>query len=176
MIYVTSLAMLDRTVEAIRPARLVTLLPEDEVVTTPNGLDPAHHLRLGMHDISEIIPGMVAPSEGHVAQLIAFIEAWASDVEQGNADPKIVFHCRMGISRSGAAAFIALCMLSEPGEEMAIAQEMRQRGAHIQPNSLMIQLADEMLGRDGRMADAVDALGPGSGLNLLDWLELHPVR
>ncbi len=174
MIYVTSLAMLDRTVRAVQPSRLVTLLPDDEFVETPGDLAQHHHLRLGMHDITEVIPGMVAPDAGHVKRLIAFIDEWRAAVRQGDADARIVFHCRMGISRSGAAAYIALCMLSAPGQESEIARQMRALGAHLQPNQLIVQLADELLDRNGRMADAVDALGPGSGLNLTDWVELTP--
>ncbi|MGF1457127.1 MAG: tyrosine phosphatase family protein [Alphaproteobacteria bacterium] len=176
MIYVTSLAMLDRTMRSIQPSRLVTLLPADEYVETPEGLPGEHHLRLGMHDITEVIPGMTAPGPSHVEELIAFIRNWDDAVRRGEAEPRIVFHCRMRISRSGAAAYIALCMLSEAGQEADIAQAMRALGAHIQPNQLIVQIADELLGREGRMAEAIDALGPGSGLNLMDWLELTPPR
>ena len=38
---------------------------------------------------------------------------------------------------------------------------VRARGAHAQPNRLMVQVADELLARQGRMSAAVEALGPG---------------
>ncbi len=174
MIYVTSLANLSNTVHAVQPSRIITLLPEDEPVPTPGMLDPEHHLKLFVHDIATVLPGMVAPGPEHITQLIAFIEAWQEAVTNGHAEPRMVVHCRMGISRSGAAAFIALCMLSEPGQEEVIAADMRRRGAHIQPNILMVEIADELLGREGRMIRAIEGLGAGSGLNMMDWLELNP--
>ncbi len=174
MIYITSLDHLDKTIAAVRPARLITLLPEDEPVTTPEGMAPERHLTVAIHDITEEIPGLVAPNQTHVAELISFLEDWRAAVDAKLEEPKLVVHCRMGISRSGAAAFIATCILCGPGREEAIAKRMRELGPHLQPNALIVQIADEILGRDGRMADAIDAMGRGTGYNLSEWVELVP--
>ncbi len=180
MIYVTSLANLDDAIARLKPGRLMSLMPSDDVaaqVTRPDHLDPDHHLVVGIHDITEVIPGLVAPEVAHVAAIIAFAEDWAQAHRSGESGPMVV-HCLMGISRSGAAAYIALCALSEPGQEAAIARALRDAGPHIQPNLLMVQIADELLERDGRMAAAIEDLGWGSGYNAVDWvaLDLWPRR
>jgi predicted protein tyrosine phosphatase len=38
---------------------------------------------------------------------------------------------------------------------------MRELGPHVQPNRLIVQLADKALGREGRMLRAIEAIGPG---------------
>ncbi len=60
-----------------------------------------------------------------------------------------------------AAAFTILCDRLGPGHELAIAQEMRNRAPHADPNRLIVRLADEMLGREGRMIEAVELIGRG---------------
>ncbi len=173
MIYVTSLEKLETTLENVRPARLVTLLPEEEFFDTPHPLEPHQHLNIGIHDIIEPLPDLVAPDTRHVEALIAFIQEWIKATEAGHETGGILFHCRMGVSRSGAAAYIALCMLGEPGKERDIARTMRARGPHIQPNILMVEIADDILGRNGRMVSAIWELGLGSGMNEMDWLEME---
>ena len=44
---------------------------------------------------------------------------------------------------------------------MHIAEEMRHASGLIDPSIMMIMKADELLGRDGRMVDALDHMGPG---------------
>lgn len=60
-----------------------------------------------------------------------------------------------------AAAFTLLCDRAGPGSEYEIAQEMRARASHAQPNRLLVRLADQSLDRGGRMVRAVEAMGPG---------------
>jgi len=66
------------------------------------------------------------------------------------------------ISRSTASALTIACMLDEPGREAAIARLLRTRVPHAQPNRLLVAHADELLRRDGRMVDAIDAMGPAT--------------
>jgi predicted protein tyrosine phosphatase len=72
----------------------------------------------------------------------------------------MLIHCWAGISRSTASAFTIACMLNEPGRETDIARLLRARAAHAQPNRRLVALADDILARDGRMVDALDAMGP----------------
>ena len=60
-----------------------------------------------------------------------------------------------------ASAFTVLCDRLGPGHEMEIARAMRQRAPHAQPNRLLIQHADDALGRGGKMLDAVSAFQNG---------------
>ena len=73
----------------------------------------------------------------------------------------LLIHCWAGISRSCAAAYILACDRN-PGHEQEIAVDLRRRAPFATPNRLMVQLADDMLVRGGRMVDAIDAIGRGA--------------
>lgn len=73
----------------------------------------------------------------------------------------MLVHCWAGVSRSTAAAYVILCDRLGPGRELEIARALRWRAPHACPNSLMVRLADEALGRNGRMTGAVEEMGRG---------------
>jgi predicted protein tyrosine phosphatase len=118
---------------------------------TPSGVDPAHHLRLTMNDIDRPAEGLIAPEPGHIHQLVAFLQAW-------DRQSPLLVHCHAGISRSPAAAFIALCSLNPSLDEVELAQRLRASSPAAKPNRLLVRLADEILGRQGRMIAACAAL------------------
>ena len=154
MILVTPLSAVLDSIRTWRPSHLVTLLSPDYMIETPDGIAPEHHLRLSLNDISDPTLGEAPPGALHVAQLIAFGREWDA------ARPMLV-HCWAGVSRSMAAAFTLLCDRAGPGSEHEIAQEIRARASHAQPNRLLVRLADQSLDRNGRMVRAVEAMGPG---------------
>ena len=150
MILVSPLAMLDASIAQYRPSHLVSILSASHMIETPGGIE--HHLRLCLSDIATPTDGLVHPTDTHIERLIAFGAGW------DGAAPLIV-HCWAGVSRSMAAAFILWCARL-PGEaEGDIAKKIRAKAAHANPNRLMVGLADRILGRDGRMIDAVDSMG-----------------
>jgi predicted protein tyrosine phosphatase len=59
-----------------------------------------------------------------------------------------------------ASAYTILCDRLGPGREIEIARAMRQRAPHAQPNRLLVQHADEALGRGGKMVLALNHMGP----------------
>jgi predicted protein tyrosine phosphatase len=73
----------------------------------------------------------------------------------------VVIHCWAGISRSTAAAFIALCALNPAVPERLIAGQLREASPTAFPNRLMIRLGDAALDRAGRMVEAVESIGRG---------------
>ncbi|MFQ5973597.1 MAG: tyrosine phosphatase family protein [Alphaproteobacteria bacterium] len=152
MIYVCSLLELEAHADTLGPSRLVSLLAPEYQPPTPQGLAMEHHLRVEIDDISEPIPGHVLPATHHIEALIAFIHGWP-------VDGPMLFHCHAGVSRSMAAALIALCVHAD-GREAEAARHMRESAPHALPNRRMIALADELLGRDGRMVAAREAMGP----------------
>ncbi|MGX1197102.1 putative protein tyrosine phosphatase [Parvibaculum sp. MBR-TMA-1.3b-4.2] len=160
MIYVSPLSAVHDAIRKHAPSHLVSLLDPDTMIETPEGFDPARHLRIGVNDIAEPIDDLAPPTQGHVVELIEFIRAWDLAQRDGGPSPLLV-HCWAGISRSTAAAFIALCILNEDQSEAFLARQIRDSAPHAHPNRLMVTLADDALGRGGRMVAAVDALGPG---------------
>ena len=140
--------------EQIRPSHLITLLDPQEEMPTPENVSSHRHLKLGMHDIAFSSPDHTPPDELHVRELLDFAKAWSRE------QPMLI-HCWAGISRSTASAFSIACMLSQPGREEEIALNLRKQAPHAQPNPRIVAFADKLLNREGRMVDAVDAMGPG---------------
>lgn len=154
LIYVCPKSKVPKVAAETRPSHLITLLDPADEMPTPEDISGHRHLRLGMHDVTAPSPEHHAPpDEMHVRELIAFAKGW------DRSRPMLV-HCWAGISRSTATALTIACMLNEPGRETDIARLLRSRAPHAQPNRRLVALADDILGRDGRMLDALDAMGP----------------
>lgn len=100
------------------------------------------------------VPGLHVPAEEHVAMILEFVEGW------DQRHPMIV-HCFAGISRSPAAAYIAMCSLFPPGREMRLAGFLREKMPWVYPNPLLIAAADSFMKREGRMVAAVKGIGMG---------------
>jgi predicted protein tyrosine phosphatase len=155
MIHVCSLARLHDTVDETGARHVVTLMRDIEMVRRPAAIAHANHLILQMDDISAPIDGYTIPGDDHIADLIRFVRDWE------RAAP-LVIHCYAGISRSTAGAFVAVCTLNPDRDEAAIAQELRRASPSATPNIRIVTIADRMLGRNGRMVQAVTAIGRGA--------------
>jgi predicted protein tyrosine phosphatase len=164
MIHVCSLARLHETVEETQASHIVTLLKDRHLVSRPNGIAAERHLILGLDDICEPLDGFVCPAEEHVTDLISFVRGW-------NRGAPMVVHCYAGISRSTAGAFISACALNPQRDEATIAWSIRHASPTAMPNRRLVSLADRLLGREGRMLAAIEAIGPGIGA-----FEGHPFR
>ena len=152
MILVCPLSQVEEMVERHKPARVVSLL--DPHYTFPE-LGPDYegrHLRLRFHDVHVAGYDEIAPSAEHVDQLLEFLS---------ELDPEddLLIHCRAGISRSTAAAFIAACFLNPDVPERALALALRRASPAARPNQVMVALADAAMGRDGRMTQAISTTG-----------------
>jgi predicted protein tyrosine phosphatase len=154
MILVTPLSAVEDTIEAYRPSHLVTLLSPEHMIDTPAGFDPARHLRLAVNDVADSLMAEAPPAQAHVEQLLTFVRGWT-------AEAPILIHCWAGISRSTAAAYILMCDRLGAGREDRVARALRAAAPHAFPNPLLIRHADALLGRQGRMVDAVKAIGRG---------------
>lgn len=155
-IHVCSLSRLEATVAAAGASHLVTVINEGTPVLRPPSIRPERHLFLGVHDITAPLEGMTPPGEAHIRRLVDFLAGW------DRSEPMVV-HCFAGISRSTAAAFIAVCALAPHRDEREIARRLRAASPVATPNPLMVQLADQVLGREGRMVEAIGAIGRGAG-------------
>ena len=149
---VCGLAEVPAIIAARAPSHMITLLDAASMIETPAGLPPDHHLRLSVNDIAEPTEGLILPSADLVHRLLAFGRAW-------DASAPMIVHCWAGISRSSASAFILACDRNPDADERLIAMRMRRAAKHAYPNRKIIALADDILGRRGRMVDAVEAMG-----------------
>jgi predicted protein tyrosine phosphatase len=154
-ILVCPLSRLAETVTRSGACHVVTLINRDTPVVRPEIVEPCNHLFLGINDICEPAEGMVCPTEEHVSELLGFFSRW-------NRRSPVVVHCFAGISRSTAAAYSAFCAIRPDLDEAEIAFRVRARSAEATPNARLVALADEILGRGGRMARAVERIGRGA--------------
>jgi predicted protein tyrosine phosphatase len=154
MIHVCSLALLHDTVAATGARHVVSLLGSEDNLMRPPGVAPGNHLWLQFHDINEPRDGHVHPAGAHLEQLIGFVGRW-------ERTSPLVVHCYAGVSRSTAAAYVTVCTLNPDRSEASIAQALRRASPTATPNMRIVALADHMLGRDGRMVDAIASIGQG---------------
>jgi predicted protein tyrosine phosphatase len=155
MIHVCSLAKLEETVARSGAERVLSLLAAGTEVTRPASISRENHLHLVMHDIAVAQDGMTMPGEDHVRNLLAFARKW------DRAKPMVV-HCYAGISRSTASAYIIAAALAPKRDEVELAQTLRALSPSATPNARLIAVADALLGREGRMITAIEAIGRGA--------------
>jgi predicted protein tyrosine phosphatase len=155
MIHVCSLSKMHDVVATTGAEHVVTLIRDTTRVTRPQGILEQNHLILSIDDIEDELDGMIAPAETHVADLIDFVGRW-------KREKPIVVHCFAGISRSTAAAFITACSIYPDRDERDIARAIRNASATAQPNPRIVKFGDQLLGRQGRMVEAVRGIGKGT--------------
>ena len=152
MLIVSSLDCACRAFAAHKPARVISLLSGDETVPCFEGLPAERHLRLHV-DRESCCESIDVAARRRAQEIVRFMNDW-----DGEGD--ILIHCSRGISRSTAAAFMVMCMLHPEADEAELAAELRKAAPYADPCPLLISYADEILGRDGRMIDAIDDLPP----------------
>ncbi|MGF1561548.1 MAG: tyrosine phosphatase family protein [Geminicoccaceae bacterium] len=151
-VHVTNLATLADEVARVRPQKVVTVIDPGTALPDLPELATEAHLRLFFHDLSAPRTAAdILPSRSDMQTILTFADALGPD--------GILVHCFAGVSRSTATAYAIACMYN-PGREQELAQMLRQRGPHAIPNRLMVAFADDLLGRGGRMNEAIAALPP----------------
>ena len=153
-IIVSPLAAVQLLVNKHKVSHVVSLLGPETPHRSFSGIADPNHLKLTFHDIIEPAEGLTPPAADHVETLIGFLEA-----RQGQ-DPLLI-HCWAGISRSTASAFTAMCLYNPGLDEYRLAQQLRSLSHVATPNRRIVAFADDIMGRRGRMVDAVDAIGRG---------------
>ncbi|MEL6365700.1 MAG: protein tyrosine phosphatase [Pseudomonadota bacterium] len=131
-------------------ARVISVV--DDVADAPEiaGVRADRRLILSVEDQCLASNGSVCANAAKT--LLSFIQDWSP--EEG----PLLLHCERGVSRSTAAAFIAMCAKAPDADECDLATRLRQAAPHADPNILLVNCGDEALGRGGRMVDAVLSL------------------
>ena len=155
MLYVCPLSRLEETIALSRAEKVVSLLAAGTAFNRPSSIRERDHLLLSMHDIVAAQLDMVPPGRKHVESLLAFAHGW------DRARPAVI-HCYAGISRSTAAAYIIAAALAPERDEHEMAQALRAASPSATPNPRLIAVADELLGRNGRMVEAIVSIGRGA--------------
>jgi predicted protein tyrosine phosphatase len=132
-----------------RCAQITCLLSiGDSQDALPAGYDNVpHKLRLLVADVVTEL----GATEEDILQIVRLAEGLRS--ETGT----VLIHCEAGVSRSSAAALIMYAYWFGPGREReAMERVLSQRPVAI-PNRRMIDLADRLLDRGGRLVKALGA-------------------
>jgi predicted protein tyrosine phosphatase len=153
-IIVSSLERLPDTVDTHNASHVLTLINARTPVTRPATIAEKNHLFLGFDDIVTPLEDMTPPAEAHIHAILEFAEGW-------DRSAPMVIHCFAGISRSTAGAYICALALNPALDERALALELRRRAPSATPNILLVQHADSVLKRGGRMVKAIKAIGRG---------------
>jgi len=153
-IHVCPLAHVARVARDAGARTLVSLLTPPAIAPRPEEIAPENHLSLSFADLTAPRDGLSPASASQMADFLAFLARW------DRAAPLLI-HCYAGVSRSPAAAFIAVCALTD-ADERAIAQKLRRLSPSATPNRHMVALADTLLSRQGRMIAALDSIGRGA--------------
>ncbi|EWY36644.1 hypothetical protein N825_25835 [Skermanella stibiiresistens SB22] len=90
-------------------------------------------------------PGMTVPCERDVRKILSLGEELLAE----KAD-QLLIHCHAGVSRSTATAVILMAQ-NNPGRESDVFRELTRVRPRSWPNSLMVGIADEILGRSGAL-------------------------
>jgi predicted protein tyrosine phosphatase len=135
---------------------MISLMAKEQAFHRPGVIQAHRHLLLNMNDIAFKGTGnLVAPDETHVNRIIDFAASW-------DQQAPLLIHCWMGVSRSPAAALIAALSIAPDQDDAVLVQRLRAAAAFATPNARIIEIGDKLLGRGGRLVDAVRAIGRGA--------------
>jgi predicted protein tyrosine phosphatase len=110
--------------------------------------DPHFRAILRFHDAIEPDRDVLLPRKGDVEAILTF----GRDAANAGA---LLIHCHAGISRSTAATLMILAQGHPDETEDGLADRLLQTRPQAWPNSRMIEFADELLDRRGRLVAAI---------------------
>ena len=151
-IYACPLEKLNDVIKQSKAQTLLCLTGPDQEIAKPNEITDGF-VNLVFNDITQPIKNMIEPQQEHIEMCIQFAQQW-------NRQNPIICCCWMGVSRSSAAVAIICATLYPELEETAIANNIRNIAPFVNPNLLMIEIADKQLGRKGKLLNAFAQLPP----------------
>jgi len=125
-----------RSIDLTRYSGVITI--EEPDTDDPFRTDAVPQLVLQFHDIDMTMLGLVEPEPEQVQQALTFA---------GETNGALLVHCRAGLSRSTAIALAIAAYRLGAGKERRACERVRQVYPQVQPNRLVVFLADEVLSR-----------------------------
>jgi predicted protein tyrosine phosphatase len=159
-IFVCPRSRLEQMMALHRPERIVSVMDPGSAFPELGSAYADRHLRLSFHDVHEAAPNATAPSATHIRELLHFVRGWERRAP-------LLIHCRAGIGRSTATAYVAACFLSPSASEHDIAVVLRRASPLARPNETLVRVADREMRRNGRMSEAIASTGRGR-----PWIEV----
>ena len=100
------------------------------------------------NDVFSEFAGSYGPRRSAVREILDFTTSLG-------AGDYLLIHCAAGISRSTAIAFATLCHRAGPGFESDCFLALRRIRPSASPNPLIVEFADDLLGRNGAMIETI---------------------
>jgi predicted protein tyrosine phosphatase len=116
--------------------------------------DPHHRTILRFHDIIHPVEGMILPAPEHVEAVLRFGDEVGAE-HAGRVEGHLLVHCHMGVSRSTAAMLTLMAQTHPEESEDRLFERLAEIRPQAWPNSLMIEFADRLLSRNGRLMDGL---------------------
>ncbi len=123
--------------------------------------DP-RRLTLYFNDEIEPGPNVTLPERADVDAILLWGREAFAAAAAGEGGGHMLVHCHMGISRSTAAMAMLLAQAHPDEAEAEIAERVRTIRPIAWPNLRMMEMADDALGRGGRLAAAAATLYAGN--------------
>lgn len=114
-----------------------------------------HHLILSFHDVITPIKGRVCPEPDDVEKLLQF---GASLNWRGTDASELLVHCEAGTSRSTAALTVLFAQANPEQSATSILRSVLRVRPGAWPNSRVVSIGDDLLGRKGQLALALGGL------------------
>ena len=105
-------------------------------------------LILRFDDINQPMDDYVIPQMSHIKRALEF----ADKIEDGS----LLVHCHAGISRSSAIALAVIAKRLGSGKEEEAVNTLEHINPNCRPNKSIVEMADELLERDGKLYKEVD--------------------
>lgn len=112
------------------------------------------HLVLRLEDIDGHEQDLAGPHIHHVEQALAFARE--------HVDGRLLVHCHAGVCRSTALGLAIIADRLGEGMEPLAVDTLLASNPDAVPNSIMVEMADEVLGREGRLIEAWNAKEVGN--------------
>jgi predicted protein tyrosine phosphatase len=122
--------------------------PDCPVPEITFGASPKGSTVLKFNDIISHQLGLVHPRPEHIEAILRVGHSIRND------GGHLLIHCHAGVSRSTAAAAILMAQNSRQSGDELFAQLLRLR-PQAWPNSLMVRIGDDLLGRGGTLLKAL---------------------
>ena len=110
---------------------------------------PNADIHFATFDDTEITQNGQAPGQSDVVSCLEYARSIPEDAH-------LLIHCMAGISRSTATAMAVISDFHGTGSERDAALSVQRMRPIANPNRLILQLADEILNRDGALSKAAD--------------------
>lgn len=147
---------LSAVLKRFRPTHVISIIdPNDDPQHFPEPITALHLSFLDLHTPLGLVGRRLAARGGEGFPTIDHADAILQFGRQLPPAAKVLVHCWAGHSRSPAAAFLlaAQCM---PGNEMDALKVVMAIRPEADPNAMIVQFGDRLLGAKGRMTRCLD--------------------